>query len=288
MRIVLALAAAVVLSAEPNALERYLGLTEEQIEDVRLNYFKLQELEAPLYTRIFELQDEIEKELKADPLNPTAIDVRYAEHQMLFRKMNAERSKMLADNAALLTAAQRRKLSELAGVPKLLHFSDEAHVVGLLGDRCVNSPTPPGSDLALYLQLSPEQIGSLLERQRAAYATYPAAQKRVVDGAIAFDKAMAAEPLEPQTLGTRSAARITAQRELTGLYKKLRADNQAALNERQRQLLNALTEAERLIDVWQQATNSFLEFVPVPQFSVSYDRFLAMTRCDSQYSSSLQ
>jgi hypothetical protein len=44
MRFLPALAAAVVLSAEPNALERYLGLTDEQIENVRQNYFKMQDL----------------------------------------------------------------------------------------------------------------------------------------------------------------------------------------------------------------------------------------------------
>jgi hypothetical protein len=231
------------------------------------------------------LQNELENELKADPLNPTAIDVRYAEHQMLFRKMAAVRSKMIAENVALLTASQQRKLGEVAEARRLLNFWDDAHLTGLLGGQCVVSPAPPGPELVSYLRLTTDQLSAIAERQRAAAFATAGARKRLAGASADFEKAMTANPLDPRTLGDRAAAKIATQRELAGLYKQLPAENQAALSEPQRRLLNAVAGAEKLIDETADATGRFLEWQPSPPQDLA--KLIASFECESQYSSFL-
>lgn len=265
MRIVIALALAAGLFAQlrPGRLiDVYLELTNEQRARIDTNQAEYARLERTAAVRLAQLGTEIQRETNAEPLNPAALDVRYAEQETLRRQSDARSKKLIADNNAVLTAAQRQKLVALQESQRLADLARAARFSGLLEDDCVVSPGPPSNELVSFLQLTAEQTRAIAQRQREFARASAELQLDAFLTNAAFDRANAAEPLDPQLLGDLAVRRETAQREIAGLRKKLFAENQAAMTARQKQLLDALAEAEKLTPLLAEASRLFIAEPP--------------------------
>ncbi|MBM3768963.1 MAG: hypothetical protein FJW32_26590 [Acidobacteria bacterium] len=262
MRILIALVAASGLFAQlrpPRPIDAYLELTGDQRSRVDADQAEYARQERTAAVRQAQLSIEIQRETSAEPLNPAALDVRYAEQETLRRQSDARTKKLIADNYAVLTAPQRQKLVALQESQRLLVLAASARYSGLLEDACIAWPTPPANELVAYLQLTAEQARAIASRQGEFAVAAAGLQWEAFLAGVAFDRANNAEPLDPQVLGDLAVRRESAQREIAGRRKKLIAENQAALTTRQKQLLDALTEAEKLAPLLREANRVFVE-----------------------------
>jgi hypothetical protein len=271
MRIVIALVLAGDLFAQlrpPGLIDGYLELTRDQRARIDANQAEYARQERTAAVRQAQLSVELQRETNAEPLNPAALDVRYAEQEMLRRQSAARNAKLIADNYALLTGAQRQKLAALQESQRLADLAQAARFSGLIAGECIVSPEQPPAELVSYLQLTTEQIRAIASRQREFAAAVAGLQLEALLTGIAFGRANAAEPLDPQLLGDLAVRRESAQREIARRGEALNAGNQAALNARQKQLLGDLTEAEKLAPLRAEAARLFLE-TPHSSFSIA-------------------
>lgn len=266
MRIAIALVVASGLFAQlrpGRQIDAYLELTGDQRARIDANQAEFARQERTTAVRQAQLGLEIQRETNAEPLNPAALDVRYAEQETLRRQSDARNKKLIADNYAVLTAPQRQKLVALQESQRLLVLAASARYSGLLEDACIVSPAPPANELVAYLQLTAEQTRAIASRQREFAVAAAGLQSEAFLAGVAFDRANNAEPLDPQLLGDLAVRRESAQREIAGRRKKLIAENQSALTTRQKQLLDALTEAETLAPLLREAHRIFIDEPPI-------------------------
>jgi hypothetical protein len=265
MRIVIALVLAGGLFAQlrpPGLIDGYLELTRDQRARLDANQAEYARQERTAAVRQAQLSVELQRETNAEPLNPAALDVRYAEQEMLRRQSAARNTKLIADNYALLTAAQRQKLAALQESQRLADLAQAARFSGLIAGDCIVSPQAPPAELVSYLQLTTEQTRGFATRQREFAAAVAGLELEALLTGIAFDRANAAEPLDPQLLGDLAVRRESAHREIARRGEALIADNLAALNARQKQSLDALIEAEKLAPLLYEAARLFHEAPP--------------------------
>lgn len=268
MRIVIALVAAAALVAQSRVgrlIDGYLELTREQIARVEANVVEFARQDRIPTQRQAQLFAEIQRETNAEPLNPAALDVRYAELETLRRESAARRKQLIATNLAVLTAAQRAKLTQLQDSQRLIALASDARAAGFIDSDCpgffgtIFASQPPSAELAQYLRLTPEQLRAMRDRQADASRALLAMQLQLIVANGAFDRANAAEPIDPRALGDLAVRRETLQREINARVKSLHADNRAALTTDQRRLLDALTEAERLSPILNSAQGVFID-----------------------------
>src|SRR5262249_11750214 len=82
--------------------------------------------------RIFQVQFEIDQEIRKDPLDPMALGIRYVEIEQLRRQSNEEFAKTRDKVRGVLTDAQKAKLKTLEDARKLQPLISQAECQNLL------------------------------------------------------------------------------------------------------------------------------------------------------------
>ncbi|MBM3757196.1 MAG: hypothetical protein FJW38_24835 [Acidobacteria bacterium] len=237
MRLVVAIVLASALFGQLRVgreIDGYLELTNEQRARVDANIAEFARQDRNAVLRQVQLFAEIQRESNAEPLNPAALDVRYAEQETLRRESAARRKRLVETNVAVLTAAQRQKLAQLQESQRLAALAGDARAVGLLDSLCaglfgVLAPSAPSGELVQYLRLTQDQLRAMTERQRAASRELLSLQMQIALANTAFARANAAEPLDPQAIGDIAVRRERLQRDFNARLNSLQSDNRAAL-----------------------------------------------------------
>ena len=100
----------------PETLKNYLELTDQQVSQIVAKNQQLDEYRSAKMQRHFEVQLEIAQETRRTMLDPMAIGLRYLELETIRREIEAESRKITTEIQALLTPAQKAKLSMLEEV----------------------------------------------------------------------------------------------------------------------------------------------------------------------------
>lgn len=116
----------------PETLITYLGLTNSQAQQIGKNNDSYGELVAQKNARIWQVQAEISEETGKDPIDPSALGVRYMEIELICRDINKAGEDLRKTNVALLTESQKVKLTALEEAMKLAPLYSAAESVNLL------------------------------------------------------------------------------------------------------------------------------------------------------------
>ncbi|HWB95986.1 MAG TPA: hypothetical protein VG672_04770 [Bryobacteraceae bacterium] len=113
-------------------VKEYLQLTDAQVQSITQNNEEYTRWFIPKQSRIYQVQSELTVETAKDPLDPSALGIRYAEIEMICRQMKTQAADTQTKNVAVLNDAQKTKLAGLTDVLKLLPILAEAQLVNLL------------------------------------------------------------------------------------------------------------------------------------------------------------
>ncbi|MGC4053596.1 MAG: hypothetical protein QM757_30780 [Paludibaculum sp.] len=120
----------------PQTLITYLGLTDSQAQQIVKNNDSYADLVAQKNSRIWQVQSEISDETAKDPIDPSALGVRYMEVELICRDIKKAGDDLRKNNLALLTDAQKVKLTALEEAMKLAPvYSDAQSAYLLAGTR---------------------------------------------------------------------------------------------------------------------------------------------------------
>ena len=100
----------------PPALRQYLELTQEQVTRIERLNNALRQFETQKARRAFQVQSELSEETARTSLDPMALGMRYVELEAIRREIDAERKRTVDEVQAVLTPAQRTKISALQEV----------------------------------------------------------------------------------------------------------------------------------------------------------------------------
>jgi len=120
----------------PEALREFLALNDAQTTKISDQNGALVRWTSDRSRRMFQVQAEIFVETAREPLDPSALGLRYAEVEAIRREIAERTKKQLAENVAVLTPAQQTKLKALEEALKLVSTGYEAKAVRLLPDEC--------------------------------------------------------------------------------------------------------------------------------------------------------
>lgn len=138
----------------PETLITYLGLTNSQALQISKNNGSYTELVAQKNARIWQVQAEISEETGKDPIDPSALGVRYMEIELICRDISKAGDDLRKSNLALLTDAQKVKLTALEEAMKLAPVYTAAQSANLLaGTRSGDFSALLGNPI-VYLGLS--------------------------------------------------------------------------------------------------------------------------------------
>ncbi|MBL8240074.1 MAG: hypothetical protein JNM66_21820 [Bryobacterales bacterium] len=116
----------------PDQLRAYLTLTADQVSKIDAQNNAFERWSAERSRRVIQVQMEIGIETARSPLDPAALGVRYAEVEAIRREIAEREKAVLAENVAVLTAAQVTKLKALEEAMKLVSTGNAAQSVRLL------------------------------------------------------------------------------------------------------------------------------------------------------------
>ncbi|QOY85163.1 hypothetical protein [Paludibaculum fermentans] len=116
----------------PDSLITYLALTSSQAGQLAQNNNAYSELVSRKNSRIYEVQSEIATETAKDPIDPSALGVRYMEIELICRDIKKAGDDLRKNNTALLTEAQKVKLAALEEAMKLAPVYTAAQNANLL------------------------------------------------------------------------------------------------------------------------------------------------------------
>ncbi|MBN9660733.1 MAG: hypothetical protein J0H49_21255 [Acidobacteria bacterium] len=116
----------------PETLITYLGLTNSQAQQISKNNSSYTELVAQKNARIWQVQEEISEETSKDPIDPSALGVRYMEIELICRDISKAGDELRKSNVALLTESQKVKLTALEEAMKLAPVFTAAQSANLL------------------------------------------------------------------------------------------------------------------------------------------------------------
>lgn len=116
----------------PETLITYLGLTNSQAQQISKNNGSYTELVAQKNARIAQVQEEISVETGKDPIDPSALGVRYMEIELICRDISKAGDDLRKSNMALLAEAQKVKLTALEEAMKLAPVYTAAQSANLL------------------------------------------------------------------------------------------------------------------------------------------------------------
>ncbi|MBM3787365.1 MAG: hypothetical protein FJW30_23650 [Acidobacteria bacterium] len=117
-------------------IEQFLQLTREQMDRINRNSAEFDRWNREKQLRSFTVSREIAEETAAEPLNPSALGLRYAELEAIRREVTDREKKLIADNFAVLTEAQKVRFKALEEAIKLQPVIDEARAIRLLANDC--------------------------------------------------------------------------------------------------------------------------------------------------------
>lgn len=121
------------LSAEVIA---YLGLTPEQQQMIARENLAFGRWSDEKLGRSQQVYSEIDAETGREPLDPSALGVRYAEVEAIRREIVDRETRLIAENAAALSDAQKGKLRALEEAVRLGPTVEAAQRAKLLPDNC--------------------------------------------------------------------------------------------------------------------------------------------------------
>ncbi|MGJ5813148.1 hypothetical protein [Paludibaculum fermentans] len=116
----------------PDSLITYLALTSRQADQLVRNNNAYSELVSRKNSRIYEVQNEISTETAKDPIDPSALGVRYMEIELICRDIKQAGDDLRKNNTALLTDAQKLKMTALEEAMKLAPVYTAAQNANLL------------------------------------------------------------------------------------------------------------------------------------------------------------
>lgn len=116
----------------PQTLITYLGLTNPQAQQIGKNNDSYTELVAQKNARIWQVQAEISGETAKETLDPSALGVRYMEIELICRDIKRAGDDLRTNNLALLTDAQKVRLTALEEAMKLAPIYAAAQNANLL------------------------------------------------------------------------------------------------------------------------------------------------------------
>lgn len=107
-------------------------MTDAQVQTILQNNADYARWLAGKQSRISQVQSELVIETAKEPLDPSALGIRYAEIETICRQMKTESADTLTKNVTVLSDAQKAKLQALAEIVKLLPILSEAQATNLL------------------------------------------------------------------------------------------------------------------------------------------------------------
>ena len=266
------------VSLFPGSLKTYLQLTDSQVQQINSLNLGYDQFSAQKQVRIAQVRSDIVAKTAADPLDPLALGVRYAEIEAINRDLSDKQTELRANIGKALTAAQQPRLQALGVAQSRIPLEAEAEcqnllppahnqasvsavfapsiggimiggvVTGVLSQvlpvpyaGCASVPFP--ADLTAYLGFSTTQLDAI-SRLNAAYTQFNAQkQQRIADLRVDIAAQTAAATLDPGTLGQDYAEIEAIQRDLRDKLAGLRTDLGKVLTIPQQALLKALTDA---------------------------------------------
>lgn len=110
----------------PAQLKEFLELTDTQVTALNQLNDRLTDYEGSKLERSAIVQFEINQENARPTIDPAALGVRYRELELIRRDVESERSRTRAESQAVLTAAQKTKLTTLEQALRLQSTACEA------------------------------------------------------------------------------------------------------------------------------------------------------------------
>jgi len=274
----------------PSALRDYFSLTDTQVRSVNSLNAAYAQFYVGKQQRIGQIQADIVDKTNADPIDPMALGLRYAEVEAINRDLRDKVAQLRSDLANLLTAAQTPKLKVLGDAQKLQPMVSLAQCYNFLAPSPtvavitgVISPTPvpglgvssgaiglptpcyvgpapspfyvtvfPGA-LTDFLALTDSQVNSAGQLTAAYAYFYEEKQLRIaqVRGDIA-DKT-GADMIDPLALGLDYAEIEAINRDLRDKLAGLRSDLAKLLTPAQQAKAKSLDDARQLQNIVSQA-----------------------------------
>jgi hypothetical protein len=263
----------------PQGLRDYLALSSTQADAVARLNLTYDRLSAEKLARIAQVRADVALQTAADPIDPMALGVRYAEIEAINRDLRDKLAGLRTDVAKVLLPAQQVKLKTLADAQALAPLITKAECEYLLVRPLTVGPLPadlsvgtapqfvssltacasfsnilpsPGRpapalpldpELVAYLSLTNSQA-DLIWAPRHTYQLFSAEKtQRIYQVQADIGQLTAADPLDPGALGLRYAEIEAINRDLRDKRNGLRDDIAKLLTPVQQGKLIALETA---------------------------------------------
>jgi len=272
----------------PNALQTYLGLTDQQASTIAGLNADYQRFNAGKQSRISQIQSDLAAATAAEQIDAVSLGMGYAEIEAIRRDLRDKLTDLRGNTVKVLTASQQPKVRALADARALQPLASDARCAYLLPSPVITIPAatvsqsgsstavfllgipsatacftfvplggseiaPLSPSLAAYLSPTTAQTASMRQLQ-AAYSDFAAQkQERIAQVRREIATLTNADQLDPLAIGNAYAEIEAIQRDLRDKQAGLTSDLQKLLTEPQKAKVKTVADAESLQGVISQA-----------------------------------